>query len=420
MAEDLIRLGVFGVGRGLSYARAAGGLGMRVVALCDSREAAVKDAATEFGATAYTQFDDFLSHDMDAVVIANFFHQHAPFAIRALEAGRHVLSECIACKTPAEGVALARAVERTGRIYLFAENYPFFAYNQEMRRLYLAGEVGEVQYAEGEYIHPFSSELSNQLAPGLDHWRNNMPATYYCTHALGPVIYITERRPVSVNALCIPFLDSDRENLHVRRNDPASVILCRLDNGAVARLAGIHLRGLGAWVRIHGTRGQMENVRAGHWSEWNALHVRHEPWDLREGEAEDRTYTPDFPPEHAAMAKQAAHGGGDYFTSLHFAQAIRTGRQPFFDVYRGLDMSLVGIQAYRSALADGAPFEVPDFRIEDVRCRYENDHWSPFPEDRAPGQPLPSIRGGITPSHEAVDYARRVWKEMGREDAARG
>ena len=25
----------------------------------------------------------FLEHDMDAVVLANFFHEHAPFAIRA-------------------------------------------------------------------------------------------------------------------------------------------------------------------------------------------------------------------------------------------------------------------------------------------------------------------------------------------------
>ena len=71
----------------------------------------------------------------------------------------------MACGAPAEGVALAQAVEKTGKIYLFAENYPYFAYNQEMRRLYQNNEVGEMQYGEGEYNHPFDSRGYNQLSP---------------------------------------------------------------------------------------------------------------------------------------------------------------------------------------------------------------------------------------------------------------
>ena len=61
---------------------------------------------------------------MDAVVLANYFHQHAPFAIKALKADKHVMSETAACHTLGEGVALARAVEKSGKIYMFAENYP--------------------------------------------------------------------------------------------------------------------------------------------------------------------------------------------------------------------------------------------------------------------------------------------------------
>jgi len=83
-----------------------------------------------------------------------------------LDAGKHVMSECIACKTLGEGVALARAVERSGRIYMFAENYAYFAYVQEMRRLYRAGEIGEVRYAEGEYNHPMALDDYLPLSPG--------------------------------------------------------------------------------------------------------------------------------------------------------------------------------------------------------------------------------------------------------------
>ena len=81
---------------------------------------------------------------------------------------------------------------------------------------------------------------------------------------------------------------------------------------------------------------------------------------------------------------------GDFFTNFHFAEAIRSGQQPYLDIYRALDMSICGIQAYRSALEDGAPYEVPDFRDEQVRSKYEDDHWSPDPARKGPGQPLPS------------------------------
>ena len=104
--------------------------------------------------------------------------------------------------TPAEGVALARVVEKSGKIFLFAENYPYFAYNQEMRRLYQNDEVGELQYAEGEYNHP-SIRKDTSIIAGDEPLRNWIPSTYYCSHALAPIMFITDTHPVSVNALSI-------------------------------------------------------------------------------------------------------------------------------------------------------------------------------------------------------------------------
>ena len=408
-----IRVGVIGVGRGSSFAEGAKFAGMELVALCDTWEEKLLEAGKKNNVATYTDFDKFLEHDMDAVILANYFHEHAPFAIKALEAGKHVMSETSACKTLGEGAALARAVEKSGKIYMFAENYAYFAYNQEMRRLYQAGEIGEVQYAEGEYNHPMTSEQFNQLSPGLDHWRNHLPPTYYCTHALSPIIYVTDTRPVSVNALSIPRSEKDEQKLHVKIADFGFCTLCRMDNGAVARLMGLTMRGQSVWYRFHGTRGLMENLRARHSCDtWNMLRILHEEWDMKDGDVTEKIYRPDFP-VHADLAKQAGHGGGDFFMNHHFAEAIRKNEQPFFDVYRGLDMSLVGIQGWRSCLSNGAPVEIPDFRNEDVRKQYENDDWSPFPGDRKPGQPWPSIKGEIHPSAEAIAFARKTWKEMG-------
>ena len=70
-------------------------------------------------------------------------------------------------------------------------------------------------------------------------------------------------------------------------------------------------------------------------------------------------------------------------------------------------MSIVGILAWRSALTDSAPIEVPDFRAESARKPYENDDWSPDPKRKKEGQPPSSILGNIEPSEATIAYAER-------------
>jgi len=83
-----INVGVVGVGRGSGFARGAGPhLGMKLVALCDTWEERLISLGRELGVATYTDYDRFLEHDMDAVILANYFHQHAPLAIKALQAG---------------------------------------------------------------------------------------------------------------------------------------------------------------------------------------------------------------------------------------------------------------------------------------------------------------------------------------------
>ena len=410
-----IRVGVVGVGRGESFAAGATeAIGMKLVALCDTWRAKLRETGRRYGVATYADYDRFLEHDMDAVVLANYFHEHAPFAIKALAAGKHVMSETSANATLAEGVALCRAVEASGRIYMFAENYPFTRFNMDMRSLYESGEIGRVTYAEGEYNHASRRDDIIRRSPGLDHWRNWIPSTYYCTHALAPLMCITDTWPCSVNALSI-VVPEVVEHLP-RHGDLGSVILCRMDNGAVFRIFGLALPGHSNWYRVHGTRGAMETTRGPGYFGLEQVRVWHEDWNRPAGTPTERTYVPDWP-DHGELAAQAGHGGGDFWLNLEFADAIRSGRQPYLDVYRGVAMSSVGIFAWKSALANGAPFAVPDFRKEANRREVENDHWSPFPSHAAPGQPPPSIRGFVEPKARAVARARKLWAKEGFREA---
>jgi predicted dehydrogenase len=409
--KKLIRVGVIGMQRGLGFAGGAKFSGMKLVAICDSWKEKLREAGKQHPEVAlYTDYNRFLEHDMDAVILANYFHEHAPFAVKALQAGLHVMSETSACKTLGEGVALARAVERSGKIYMIAENYCYIAYNQEMRRLYQAGEIGELEMAECEYIHPMDQRSIASISVGINHWRNWIPQIYYNTHALAPIMYITSRRPVSVNALSVPYPPQDKQRPWTKMTDAAFSMLCKMDNGAVTVVNGVGLRGHGCWYRLHGTRGLMENLRV--YGEDSKLRVVHDHMDRRPGDLSEKIYSPDFP-VHADLAAMAGHGGGDFFTNYYFAEAIRRGQQPFLDVYRALDMTLAGIQGWRSCLANGAPMIIPDFRKESVRRQYEDDNWSPFPEDRAPGQPPSSILGIIPLPAKSLALARKVWREQG-------
>lgn len=404
-----VRVGVVGVGRGITFAQGAGpAVGLELVALCDVWEERLRAEAGRLGVAAYADYDAFLEHDLDAVVLANYFHQHAPLAVRALESDRHVMSETTAAFTLAECVELVRAVERSGKIYMLAENYPYAAYNQEMRRLYKAGEIGQFRYGEGEYVHPMSASIFNSISRGVDHWRNWLPVTYYCTHALAPVMFITDTWPVSVNGFVIPHDPADANKARTaRRSDTASMIALNMDNGAVVKLLQYDLRGEGSWTRIHGNRGLMENLRHGG---QHMLRVHKESFEKDDDEPVERIYDPDFPVHHDE-ASRAGHGGGDFFMTYHFAEAIRSGKQPYFDVLRGVAMSMVGILAYRSALAGAAPLSVPDLRVESERRLCENDDWSPDPAVRRAGQPAPSMLGAVEPTEEALSYAREVWSD---------
>ncbi len=416
--QKLIRVGVIGVGRGQSFiAGASEATGLKLVAICDAWKEKLEETGRKFGVATYTDYDAFLEHDMDAVVLANYFHQHAPFAIKALKAGKHVMSETASNFTMAEGVELCRTVEKTGLIYMLAENYPYTKFNLEMRRAYQAGEIGEVMYAEGEYMHPMQFADVLKISHSVDHWRFKIPPTYYCTHALAPLMHITGTMPVRVNGFSFASPAPKARSLSLGRGDFGSVIVCQMDNGAIFRIIQAGLAGHSCWYRLHGTEAAMEMTRGPGYFGPEQIRIWREEWNRRRGEPLEKVYSPEWP-KMGTLAARAGHGGGDFWTNYEFANAIRSGKQPYLNVYRGVTMSSVGILAWRSALQHGAPVEMPDFSSEKSRKKYANDNWSVFAKSKADKAPS-SILGERTPSKQAYAFAHKIWKQIGVDSCTR-
>ena len=96
MAKKL-RIGVFGGFRGRTMINVLlHHPDAELVAVCDKYEPLLEEAkkkAEEVGLdiALFNNFDDFIEYDMDAVVMANYAHEHAIYGIRALKKGKHVL-----------------------------------------------------------------------------------------------------------------------------------------------------------------------------------------------------------------------------------------------------------------------------------------------------------------------------------------
>ena len=185
-----VKIGVIGVGRGrtmIDYCKQANNA--TLVAICDFQTELLEKAKKEIGdeVAYYTSYDEFLKHDMDAVVLANYATQHAPFAIKALKANKHVLSEVLPVQTLSEAVSLVEAIESSNLIYAYAENYCYMPAPKEMKKLYKEGKLGSFEYGECEYIHNCAPIWPHITYGDKNHWRNHMYATFYCTHSIGPL-----------------------------------------------------------------------------------------------------------------------------------------------------------------------------------------------------------------------------------------
>lgn len=378
-----VKVGVFGARRGMTMIGVlAHHPDAELVAICDQFDHLRKECEkvgreTNSQITLYKDFAEFFNHDMDAIVLANYATEHAPYAVKLLCSGRHVLSEVLPVQTLAEAVALVEAVEASGKIYSYAENYCYFPATAEMKRLYRQGEIGEFMHGEGEYVHDCESIWPRITYGDKNHWRNNMYSTFYCTHSIGPLLTITGKRPVRV----VGFETPNVENLARLgyKGGTSGMIVVQMDNGATVKsLHGNLKREPGSvWYSVYGKKGMMETDR---WHEGvRRINVFREGDNFTDTE---QSYRPKSRIKSELAAKTAGHGGSDFYTVHYFLEKIlgRPDGEEAIDVYQALDMGLPGILAYRSICNGNIPLEVPDFRDKQAREPYRNDRWCTDPK----------------------------------------
>ena len=353
------KVGVVGVQRGSGYVNQFGAMpDAEVTALCDLDEGTLADVAGSLKISdqyLFTDFEDMLNSPVDIVVVSTPMSVHADQVLAALESGKHVLSEVTAATTIEDCGRIVDAVKRSGLTYMMAENCCYFHFIREWKSWIEQARLGDLYYVEAEYIHALP-EMIYDRETGKRAWRADRPPIYYCTHSLGPLLYLMNDRVIKACGVhsgygILPDVGVGALNMEVG--------LFKTQKGAtikILRSSVAHREPPMHFYSLYGTKGLVETDRSGGWGGAKGkLYI--------DGEM-DVFETIDCPHADPAASDEqllGGHGSAEYYLVRDFLDAIDAGVKPPIDVVRAMDFTVPGICAHESAMNEGRWVDVPLF-----------------------------------------------------------
>lgn len=260
--QPIINVGVVGLGQGRSHLAAFQALdGSRVLAVADLQPEIRQAVATDCGVERrYDTLEALLDdREIDLVVIATPDHLHGQHVIQALEAGKHVLSEIPMATSIAECQAIIDITDRTGLKYQMGNQVRYAYCLQDIHGLIRSGDLGEIFYGEGEYLHNLKELITNK---GPDHWRL-APAVPQTTllggglHALDTLRWLMGVRFTHVSAFHSTQVTDWGGTTHT------TVAIYKASNGATAKITTAYgmVRPYCLYYAVYGSEGSFERTR---------------------------------------------------------------------------------------------------------------------------------------------------------------
>lgn len=200
------RIAVLGCGYwGSNHIRTLKSLGV-LHAVSDANRARAEGFASEHECRAIEPDDLFDDREIDAIVLALPPQYHAEYAIRAVNAGKHVLVEKPVALSVPDAERAVKAAKEAGRLFMVGHVLRFHPAFEKLMALINAEELGEVRY-----IH------SHRLGLGKFHTENDA-LWDLAPHDLSMILAITGAAPIEIRGEGAAVLDhlSDFALLHMR------------------------------------------------------------------------------------------------------------------------------------------------------------------------------------------------------------
>ncbi|MFQ3650279.1 MAG: Gfo/Idh/MocA family oxidoreductase [Gemmataceae bacterium] len=373
MAQRKVRVAIVGLGFGAEFIPIYQAHPQaEMAAICRRNRAELDRCGEQFGiAKRYTDYAELLQDpDIDAVHINSPIADHAPQAIAALKAGKHV-----ACTVPM-GVSIDEcrqivALQRqTGKVYMMMETVVYSREYLFVKDLYDRGVLGRIQFLRGSH---------QQDMDGWPGYWPGLPPMWYATHCVSPCLAIlsdpAKGQLAHAESVVCHGSGRIREELIPKYNSPFAI-----------ETATFKIRGWDVVAEV--TRSLFDTARQYRESfdvtgsnvsfEWQqvegedpVLHMR----GLPEHQIPRRVKVPDFAgrlPEpirkftgaihdatHLSFVQGGGHGGSHPHLAHNFLMAVLGERPAFPDAATSANWTMVGICAHESAMKGGERVTIP-------------------------------------------------------------
>jgi len=164
---SLLRVGVVGAG-GIAAAHLESlsqQVGARAVAIADVNEELARERAERFGiAAVYADYRELVANpEVDAVLVCVPNYLHAPVAIAALTAGKHVFCEKPMATSVDEAREMVEAAKAHQRVLMLGQHYRYLGEVRKVKELIAQGALGRIYFAKAGWMR-------RQGIPGWGSW----------------------------------------------------------------------------------------------------------------------------------------------------------------------------------------------------------------------------------------------------------
>jgi predicted dehydrogenase len=386
---DKVRIGLIGMGgRGMSLLRNLLDIdGVAVTAVCDivpQRVAAAQARVAEKGQPApagysagETDFENLCQRDdVDMVYVVTPWEWHAPMAVAAMNAGRHVAIEVPAAVTLQECWDLVDTAERTRRHCIMLENCCYGETEMLVLNMVRLGMFGELTHGEAGYLHPFAEGLMSTADGSV--WRRRhlqeSDGNLYPTHGLGPVALYLDVHGGDRFATLVSMSSCERSLSLVRdqlsEDDPrrretyacgdvnTTLIKTALGRSIMVQFDIVTPRPYDRINMICGTQGTFRDYPPRIFlkgkTKGNAWDTELEPYFQAHGH-------PLWKKLKSRAIESGGHGGMDFLMNWRLVQCLLAGRPLDMTVYDAAAWSSVFPLSIASVARGSTPLAVPDF-----------------------------------------------------------
>lgn len=336
-----------------------------------------QEIETTFGlAPGYSDLEDALQDPkIDAIHILAPVFLHADFAVRALEAGKHVACAVPMATSLDDLERIIEAQDRSGKNYMMMETTVFAREYQTVEAMLKAGEFGSLTLYRGFHI---------QNLDGFPTYWQGYPPMHYITHALSPILSLLDTTVESVSCFGAGTLPESRKTGGFDNIFPSEVGLFRLRNSDVVaditmsffQTARNYIEGFALYGEFLGVEWPIDNDGDLTIFSMSAPNVgdRGNPVEMSSVSPKDhpellpgalghfvRPTDVQLPGMLRPVRVGASHGGSHPHLVHEFISSITERRKPLIDARRSAQWTAPGICAHQSAMSGGTLIDVPTF-----------------------------------------------------------